>query len=309
MLPGVTTLREPLIRALGAKNGKALESIFGLRTVGDLLRHYPRRYYTRGELTDLSALRDGDHVTVLARVASVRDHPLPSLPGQGRRGRTEVVVTDERAKLVLTFFFKGNFRPGYLRPLVPGSGRHVRGYGVHLQTPAPAGPPGVRAAPRRGAELRSDRRTGRRVRRRDAPGVPGQRQIQLLEHRQGGQDRPRHPGRGGGPAPRRAERTVRAGRAGRGDPRHPPAPGSGRPDPGQEPAQVGRGLHAAGRAGTAPAGGRRAAGHAAATRSGRHRRRLRRRAAVHAHGGAGGGGRDHRGRPGLRLPDAPAAAG
>ncbi len=120
MLPCVTTLREPLIRALGPKNGKALESIFGLRTVGDLLRHYPRRYYTRGELTDLSALRDGDHVTVLARVASVRDHPLPSLPGQGRRGRTEVVVTDERAKLVLTFFFKGNFRPGYLRPIVPG---------------------------------------------------------------------------------------------------------------------------------------------------------------------------------------------
>jgi ATP-dependent DNA helicase RecG len=121
MLPGVTTLREPLIRALGARNGKALESTFGLQTVGDLLRHYPRRYYTRGELTDLSSLRDGDHVTVLARVESVRDHPLPSLPGQGRRGRTEVVVTDERAKLVLTFFFKGNFRPGYLRPLVPGS--------------------------------------------------------------------------------------------------------------------------------------------------------------------------------------------
>jgi ATP-dependent DNA helicase RecG len=120
MLPGVTTLREPLIRALGAKNGKALESVFGLQTVGDLLRHYPRRYYTRGELTDLSALRDGDHVTVLARVESVRDYPLPSLPGQGRRGRTEVVVTDDRAKLVLTFFFKGNFRPGYLRPLVPG---------------------------------------------------------------------------------------------------------------------------------------------------------------------------------------------
>jgi ATP-dependent DNA helicase RecG len=120
MLPGVTTLREPLTRALGARNGKALESTFGLHTVGDLLRHYPRRYYTRGELTDLSALRDGDHVTVLARVESVRDHPLPSLPGQGRRGRTEVVVTDERAKLVLTFFFKGNYRPGYLRPIVPG---------------------------------------------------------------------------------------------------------------------------------------------------------------------------------------------
>jgi ATP-dependent DNA helicase RecG len=120
MLPGVTTLREPLTRALGPKNGKALESVFGLRTVGDLLRHYPRRYYTRGELTDLSALRDGDHVTVLARVVSVGDHPLPWSPGQPRRSRTEVVITDERAKLVLTFFFVGKKRPRYLYQLVPG---------------------------------------------------------------------------------------------------------------------------------------------------------------------------------------------
>jgi ATP-dependent DNA helicase RecG len=120
MLPGVSTLREPLVKVLGARTGNPLESAFGLRTVGDLLRHYPRRYYSRGELTDLSSLHDGDHVTVLARVVSVRDHPLPSLPGQGRRSRSEVVVTDERAKLVLTFFFKGNKRPPYMRQLVPG---------------------------------------------------------------------------------------------------------------------------------------------------------------------------------------------
>ncbi len=120
MLPGVTTLREPLVRVLGARTGNPLWSIFGLQTVGDLLRHYPRRYYSRGELTDLSSLRDGDHVTVLARVVSVRDHPLPSQPGQGRRSRTEVVVTDERAQLVLTFFFLGKKRPRYLYQLVPG---------------------------------------------------------------------------------------------------------------------------------------------------------------------------------------------
>ncbi len=34
MLPGVTTLSESLIRVLGPKTGKPLESIFGLRTVG-----------------------------------------------------------------------------------------------------------------------------------------------------------------------------------------------------------------------------------------------------------------------------------
>jgi ATP-dependent DNA helicase RecG len=116
MLPGVTTLREPLTRALSPKMGKGLEDGFGLRTVGDLLRHYPRRFYSRGELTDLSSLRDGDHVTVLARVVMVSEHPLPALPGKGRRSRLEVIVTDDRAKLVLTFF---SGIPRYRRVLVP----------------------------------------------------------------------------------------------------------------------------------------------------------------------------------------------
>jgi ATP-dependent DNA helicase RecG len=120
MLPGVTTLGEPLIRVLGPKTGKALEEIFGLRTVGDLLRHYPRRFYTRGELTDLSSLREGDHVTVLARIVSVMEHPLPALPGKGRRTRLEVIVTDDRAKLMLTFFSGiGRYRRE-LRPDVVG---------------------------------------------------------------------------------------------------------------------------------------------------------------------------------------------
>src|SRR3984957_8714754 len=97
MLPGVTTLGEPLTRVLGPKTGKALEEIFGLSTVGDLLRHYPRRFYTRGELTDLSSLREGDHVTVLARIVSVAEIPLPPIPGKGRRSRLEVGGTDDRA--------------------------------------------------------------------------------------------------------------------------------------------------------------------------------------------------------------------
>ena len=117
MLPGVTTLREPLARALGPKTGKALEAQFGLLTVGDLLRHYPRRYYTRGELTDLSSLREGDHVTVLARVDHVTLHPMP---GQGPRSRGEVIVTDDRAKLMLTFFFRTPRSQYAFKRLAPG---------------------------------------------------------------------------------------------------------------------------------------------------------------------------------------------
>ena len=120
MLPGVTTLGESLIRVLGPRTGKPLDAIFGLRTVGELLRHYPRRYYTRGELTDLSSLREGDHVTVLARVRTVSEIQLPPIPGKGRRSRLEVVVTDDRAKLILTFFSGIGMHRRVLRPDVVG---------------------------------------------------------------------------------------------------------------------------------------------------------------------------------------------
>src|SRR5216683_252522 len=112
MLPGVTTLSESLIKVLGPRTGKPLEAIFGLRTVGDLLRHYPRRYYTRGELTPLDSLSEGGHVTVLAQVAmaSVIGGHAPGQrphapPGRGQyKQRLEVIVTDGTGKLQLTFF-------------------------------------------------------------------------------------------------------------------------------------------------------------------------------------------------------------
>ncbi len=118
MLPGVTTLREPLTRALGPRTAKLLENAFGMTTVGDLLRHYPRRYYSRGELTDLSSLREGDHVTVLARVAHVSVHPMPN---RNFRARGEVIITDDRAKLMLTFFFRTTRAEyGFAKGLVTG---------------------------------------------------------------------------------------------------------------------------------------------------------------------------------------------
>ncbi len=111
MLGHVTTLRDPLAQVLGKKASDTFEKVFGLRTVGDLLRHYPRRYYTRGELTPLDSLSEGDHVTVLARVAmtSVIGTNIPGQrpkapPGRGPKQRLEVIVTDGTGKLQLTFF-------------------------------------------------------------------------------------------------------------------------------------------------------------------------------------------------------------
>jgi ATP-dependent DNA helicase RecG len=124
MLRIVTTLSDPLTRPLGRKTSDALESAFGLRTAGDLLRHYPRRYYTRGELTSLAALRENDHVTVLARVDHARVLPMrpPTWqPPKTRRraaDRAEVIVTDGTATLTLTFFSRAAY---HVKQLSPGT--------------------------------------------------------------------------------------------------------------------------------------------------------------------------------------------
>src|SRR5215472_2043333 len=106
-------LEESLRDVLGGKAAKKLDDAFGLRTAGDLLRHYPRRYAKSGELTDLAALRDGEHVTVFAQVARVSSRRM-----RQRRGQVlEVTVTDGRARLVLTFFNKVQM---FERQLTPG---------------------------------------------------------------------------------------------------------------------------------------------------------------------------------------------
>lgn len=85
---------------VGDRTAKVLEAGIGTRTVGDLLRHYPRRYMVRGELTDISELKVDDEVTILAEVFSANARAL-----RGRKGTIlEVVVTDGKDKLSLTFF-------------------------------------------------------------------------------------------------------------------------------------------------------------------------------------------------------------
>ncbi|HEX3955274.1 MAG TPA: ATP-dependent DNA helicase RecG [Trebonia sp.] len=105
----MAALSDPLDRLIPATTRDQLAKAFGIVTIGDLLRHYPRRYYTRGELTELALLHERDHVTVLARVASVRriQRPGGSSYGsaRGRGGdRLEVIVTDGMTRLLLTFF-------------------------------------------------------------------------------------------------------------------------------------------------------------------------------------------------------------
>ena len=93
-------LESKLSSVIGDRTAKVLTDTFDIRTVGDLMRHYPRRYLVRGELSDISELVEGDEVTILAEVLSSTNRPL-----RGRKGSIfEVVVTNGTDKLSLTFF-------------------------------------------------------------------------------------------------------------------------------------------------------------------------------------------------------------
>ncbi len=93
-------LSTPLSDLLGAKTSDLLEKELELRSVEDLLRHYPRRYEQRGALTALSSLEIGEHVTVQAEVKSFK-----TLSNKSRAGtRQEVVISDGTGTLTLMFF-------------------------------------------------------------------------------------------------------------------------------------------------------------------------------------------------------------
>ena len=94
----MATLSTRLTNIVGDRTAQVLEKSFGITTVNELLRHYPRRYVVRGELTDISKLLADDEVTILAQIEAV------NLRRANGKNILEVVVTDGSANLSLTFF-------------------------------------------------------------------------------------------------------------------------------------------------------------------------------------------------------------
>ena len=96
----MANLDSKLSSVVGDRTASVLRELFGYVTIGQLLHHYPRRYLVRGELSNISELREGDEVTILAEVFSAASRRL-----HARKGNIlEVIVTDGTAKLSLTFF-------------------------------------------------------------------------------------------------------------------------------------------------------------------------------------------------------------
>jgi ATP-dependent DNA helicase RecG len=94
------TLDSRLDGAVGGKTAAALERAFGMKTVGDLLVHYPRRYARRGELTQISSLPIGEPVTIVAEVRRAGERRMKNRKGS----LLEVVISDGHGDLSLTFF-------------------------------------------------------------------------------------------------------------------------------------------------------------------------------------------------------------
>lgn len=94
------TLDSRLSAAVGEKTAKAFDRAFGMKTVADLLQHYPRRYARRGELTPIMALPVGEPVTIVAEVRRVRERRMRQRSGL----ILEVVISDGIGEITLTFF-------------------------------------------------------------------------------------------------------------------------------------------------------------------------------------------------------------
>ncbi|MDF1602839.1 ATP-dependent DNA helicase RecG [Nocardioides sp. YIM 152315] len=100
------TLDSPVATVLGDQKKKrdAIVERLGLRTVGDLLRHFPRRYLKTGELSRVERLHEGEMLTISGRLGK----PQKRTYTDRRTGRTayrvDTIVYADGASLRMSFF-------------------------------------------------------------------------------------------------------------------------------------------------------------------------------------------------------------
>jgi ATP-dependent DNA helicase RecG len=117
--------RQAGYRSKGPPAAQVLERAFGIRTVRDLLHHYPRRYIDRSRVETIGRLEVGRPATVIATVRRIAKR-------QTRRRQTMVTVTlsDGTGSLDLTFFNQpwaaGVYREG-MEVAVSGVATRYRG--------------------------------------------------------------------------------------------------------------------------------------------------------------------------------------
>ncbi len=104
------SLDSPVASVLGAqtKQGKAkkITDGLGLRTVGDLLHHFPRRYVRTGELTTVKALRSGEMLTVVGEITESDVHTYLDRRSRRTAYRLDTTLQTDGPSLRMSFFAK-----------------------------------------------------------------------------------------------------------------------------------------------------------------------------------------------------------
>jgi ATP-dependent DNA helicase RecG len=105
-------LDSPVASVLGAqtKQGKAkkITEGLGLRTVGDLLFHFPRRYLPTGELTTVKDLRSGEMLTVVGQITQSEIHTYLDRRTRRTAYRLDTTLETDGPSLRMSFFAKSS---------------------------------------------------------------------------------------------------------------------------------------------------------------------------------------------------------
>ncbi|MDH2416946.1 ATP-dependent DNA helicase RecG [Nocardioides sp. CER19] len=101
------TLDSPVAAVLGAnKKAEKFTKGLGLQTVGDLLRHFPRRYLNTADLTKVDQLQEGDYLTVVGEIVRSEVKDYTDRRTGRRASRLETVLGTDGPRLQMTFFAK-----------------------------------------------------------------------------------------------------------------------------------------------------------------------------------------------------------
>lgn len=113
----------PVAAVLGAnKKAEKFTKGLGLRTVGDLLRHFPRRYLNTADLTKVDQLHEGDFLTVVGEIVRSDVKEYTDRRTGRRAARLETVLGTDGPRLQMTFFAKNpRVTQWQARRLAPGT--------------------------------------------------------------------------------------------------------------------------------------------------------------------------------------------
>jgi ATP-dependent DNA helicase RecG len=99
----VVSLDDRLDYIVGAKAADSLDDVFGIRTVDDLLRHYPRSYTEGATVRGASDERPeaGEHITIVDTITATESFPMKK---DRKRMCHRITVGSGRSKVTATFF-------------------------------------------------------------------------------------------------------------------------------------------------------------------------------------------------------------